>query len=91
MVVPKLKKARARIRSFCVAPKALALIDDGPNCLYKDGHVANAKNLSPEGSSEYEKWTNSGNIYKINDTGTNAGKGKDTVILRGSEGSGSGS
>ncbi|MBP5232921.1 MAG: type II secretion system protein [Planctomycetes bacterium] len=52
-------------------------IDDGPNCLFKDGHVANVKKLCPEGSSEYDLAT-TGNIYKV-DGGE--GKGKDTCIL----------
>ena len=56
-------------------------IDDGPNCLYKDGHVTNEKNLNPQGSSEYDNDNNDGNIYKTN--GTAAGKGKDTCILGG--------
>lgn len=52
-------------------------IDVGPNCLFKDGHVANVQNLCPEESSEHDL-SASGNIYRV-DGG--AGKGKDTCIL----------
>ncbi len=49
----------------------------GPNCLFKDGHVANFQDLCPQGSSEYDLSPN-GNIYRV-DSGN--GKGKDTCIL----------
>lgn len=52
-------------------------IDLGPNCLFKDGHVANVQSLCPEKSSEHDL-SASGNIYRV-DGG--AGKGKDTCIL----------
>ncbi len=52
-------------------------IDVGPNCLFKDLHVANVQNLCPEESSEHDLSV-SGNIYRV-DGG--AGKGKDTCIL----------
>ena len=52
-------------------------IDLGPNCLFNDGHVANAQSLCPVGSSEYDLSPH-GNIYRV-DGGE--GKGKDTCIL----------
>ena len=59
-------------------------IDDGPNCLYKDGHVTNEKNLKPQGSSEYDLDSTNGNIYaKTTKDGNGNGKGKDTWIKRG--------
>ena len=53
-------------------------IDFGPQCLFKDGHVATkVTNLCPEGSSERDLSPN-GNIYRVDGGG---GKGKDTCIL----------
>ena len=52
-------------------------IDVGPNCLFKDGRVANVQSLCPDNSSEYEL-SPKGNIYRV-DSGN--GKGKDTCIL----------
>lgn len=52
-------------------------IKDGPNCLFKDGHVSLPRNLCPQGSSEYDL-SPDGNVYRV-DGG--AGKGKDTCIL----------
>ncbi len=53
-------------------------IDYGPQCLFKDGHVATkVTDLCPEGSSERDLSPN-GNIYRVDGGG---GKGKDTCIL----------
>ena len=53
-------------------------IDFGPQCLFKDGHIATkVTNLCPEGSSEHDLSPN-GNIYRVDCGG---GKGKDTCIL----------
>ena len=69
-------------------------LDDGPNCLHKDGHVTNYKELCPSGTSEYENNTQ-GSIYKKNAAKDSEDKEKDTpkdtCILRASDNSSSSS